>query len=151
MSIRQDYNIGKGNDNMKAKVGEFYRHKFNKYVSKVTKIGRNKVELVTLNCDVAESIDRENFDANYEEVITIYQFRKDIEKAFDFGKVSLMGDTIRVDVDDSRIEFSIPDSQLKVQFSDDVKEAIEVETNIMYFLLEDTFDVITMLASLFTD
>ena len=132
-------------------VGEFYRHKFNKYVSKVTKVGRGRVELETLNSGVTEFIARENFNLNYEPVTTIYQFRKDVENEFDFGKISLMGDTIRVDVDDSRIEFSIYDEQLKVQFTDDIKEAVESDTNIMYFLLEDTFEVITMLASLFTD
>lgn len=133
------------------KVNDFYRHKWNKYVSKITRVGRSEVELVTLNCNVAEKISKDDFYNNYEPVVTVYQFRKDIETAFDFGKVSLMGDTIRVDVDDSRIEFSIPGEQLKVYFSDDVKEAVEADTNIMYFLLEDTFDVITMLASLFTD
>lgn len=134
---------------MKAKVGEFYRHKFNKYVSKVTKVGRNKVELVTLNSNVAEAIDRENFDLNYEEVTTIYQFRKHIEEAFDFGTIKLMGDTIRVDVDDSRLEFSIPNNQLKVQFTDDIKEAVDSETNILRFLIEDVNEVVTMFADLF--
>ena len=134
---------------MKAKVGEFYRHKFNKYVSKVTKVGRNKVELVTLNSNVVESIDRENFDLNYEEVTTIYQFRKHIEEAFDFGDIKLMGDTIRVDVDDSRLEFSIPNNQLKVQFTDDIKDAVDSETNILRFLIEDVNEVITMFADLF--
>ena len=134
---------------MKAKVGEFYRHKFNKYVSKVTKVGRNKVELVTLNSNVTESIDRENFDLNYEEVTTIYQFRKHIEEAFSFGVVRLMGDTVRVDVDDSRIEFSIPNNQLKVQFTDDIKEAVDSETNILRFLIEDVNEVVTMFADLF--
>ena len=63
-----------------------------------------------------------------------------------------MGDTIRIDVDDSRIEFSVSyDNQLKVQFSDDIKEAVDADSNTMYFLLEDTFDVITMIASLFED
>ena len=59
-------------------VGEFYRHKFNKYVSKVTKVGRGRVELETLNSRVTEFIARENFNLNYEPVTTIYQFRKDI-------------------------------------------------------------------------
>lgn len=135
------------------KVNEFYRHKWNKYVSKVVKVTRTNVELVTLNCNVAESISKENFELNYEPVVTIYQFRKTIEEAFSFGNVSLMGDAIRVDVDDSRIEFSVGfnNSRLEVYFTDDVKEAVESDTNTMYFLLEDTFDIINMLASLFTD
>ena len=134
------------------RTGEFYRHRYNHYVSKVTNVGRKSIELETLNCSVAEKIDRENFNLNYEPVVTIYQFRKTIEEAFYFGKTKLMGDTIRIDVDDSRIEFSVSyDNQLKVQFSDDIKEAVDADSNTMYFLLEDTFDVITMIASLFED
>lgn len=132
------------------KVGEFYRNRFNKYVSQITKVGRNEIELVTLHSNTPEKIKREHFDNNYEEIVTVYQFEKDIREAFSFGEVKLMGDTIQVNVDDSRIEFSIT-NQLKVYFSDDIKEAVDSETNIMYFLLEDAFDVINMLASLFTD
>ena len=138
---------------MKAKVNEFYRHKWSKYTSKVTKVGRDYVELVTLKCNVPEKIKKEHFNENYEPTVTIYQFRKDIESAFDFGKVTLMGDTIRVDVDDSRIEFSInyEGDKLKTYLSDDVRDAVESDTNIMYFLIEDTYEVIDLLVSLFTD
>ncbi len=134
---------------MKAKVGEFYRHKWNKYVSKVTNVGLHKVELKTVNSGVSETIAVENFDSNYEPCVTIYQYRETLEDMFSFGKISFMGNTIQVNVDDSRLEFSLADDRMEVQFTDDIKEAVESDTNILSFLIEDADEVITMFADLF--
>ena len=48
------------------KKGEYYRHKWNKYVSKITNVRGDIVELKTVNSSVTETIDRLHFDNNYE-------------------------------------------------------------------------------------
>ena len=61
-----------------------------------------------------------------------------------------MGDTIRVDVDNTRLEFSIDhNNKLKVQYSDDVKDELHFEYNVKRFLLEDVDDVLHLFANLF--
>lgn len=135
---------------MKAKVGEYYRHKWNKYILKVTKVTLHTVELKTVYSGVAESVKVENFDANYEPAITIYQWRKTIKELFSFGDIQLFGDCVRVKVDDTVIDFSIDkDNMLTICFTDDIKEAVEAETNVLRFLIEDADDVIQSFADLF--
>lgn len=135
---------------MRAKVGEYYRHKWNKYISKVTKVSLHTVELKTVYSGVTDVINVEHFDMNYEPAVTIYQWRNTFDKLFSFGDIQLFGDCIRVKVDDTVIDFSIKDNnRLVVCFTDDVKEAVESETNILRFLIEDADEVITMFADLF--
>ena len=132
------------------KKGEYYRHKWNKYVSRITDVKRDKVQLEIINSGVVETIRKENFEDNYTPCTTIYDWECEIQRAFPFGVIKLMGDTIRVDVDDSRIEFSIDyNGMLKAQYSDDIKEAIDTEYNVTRFLLEDANDVIELFANLF--
>ena len=66
---------------------EFYRHKWNKYVVKIVNVTRKQVEMLTVNSGVAETIDRENFDDNYELCNDIYKWRETIEELFSFGKI----------------------------------------------------------------
>lgn len=135
---------------MKAKVGEYYRHKWNKYVSKVTKVSLYTVELKSVYSGVSESIKVENFDMNFEPAITIYQWRNTFEKLFSFADIQLFGECVRIKVDDTVVDFSIKNNdRLVVCFTDDIKEAVESETNILRFLLEDADEVITMFADLF--
>lgn len=131
------------------KKGEYYRHKWNKYVSKITNIRGDIVELKTINSEVTETIDRQHFDSNYEPCATIYQWRKTIESAFANCEIHLMGDCVRVNCDTTIVDFSISDDILVVCFTDDVKEAVESDTNILRFLIEDADEVITMFAELF--
>lgn len=131
------------------KVNEFYRHKWNKYVVKVTKVSLHNVELKTVYSGVTEAIAVENFDLNYEPCETIYKWRETIDELFSFAKIKFMGNSIRIDADDSQIEFSIEDDMLAVQFTDDIKEAVESDTNLLRFLLEDADEVILMFANLF--
>lgn len=134
------------------KKNEFYRHKWNKYVAKITDVKRDRVELKTVNSGVTETISKENFDLNYVPCVTIHEWRNTISDVFSFGDVLLMGDTVRVKVDDTIVDFSIDSSnQFAVCFTDDVKEAIEADSNIMRFLLEDADEVIDMFADLFTE
>ena len=135
---------------MKVKVGEYYRHKWNKYILKVTKVSLHTVELKTVYSGVFESVKIENFDMNYEPAITIYQWRKTIKELFSFGEIQLFGDCVRVKVDDTIIDFSInADKMLTVCFTDDVKEAVDADINILRFLIEDADDVIQSFADLF--
>lgn len=131
------------------KVNEFYRHKWNKYVSKVTKVGLYDVELKTVYSGVTEKIAIENFYLNYDPCETIYKWRETIEELFSFAKIRFMGNAIRINADESEIEFSIEDDMLVTQFTDDIKEAVESETNLLRFLLEDADEVILMFANLF--
>lgn len=138
------------------KVGEFYKSIYNHYVSKVTKVWRNVVTLENRQ-GVTDEISVDNFDANWKRCVTIYEYRDEIEKAFGNctanNNVVMRGDAVVVTVDDpaepSVIAFGIVNNMLRVQFTDDVKEAVEADSNIMEFLLEDAFDVITMFADLF--
>ena len=106
--------------------------------------------MLSVNSGVAETIDRENFDDNYELCNDIYKWRETIEELFSFGKIRFMGPAVKVIVDASWLEFSIGqyNNLLSVQFSDDIKEAIEAEYNIMDFLISDTDEVIHMFADL---
>lgn len=133
------------------KKNEYYRHKWNKYVVKIIDVRRTDVEMKTVSSGVVETISKENFDMNYELCTDIYKWKDTIEELFNFGKVSCMGPAVKVVVDDSWLEFSIGQYSdlLAVQFSDDIKEAVESEYNIMEFLVDDADEVIHMFADLF--
>lgn len=138
------------------RVNDYYRHKWNKYISKITNVTRNNVELVAINSGVAETINKENFGLNYEPVLTIYQWRKDIEQIYSFAtKILFVGDTIQVTVDDSRIDFrltnNLNDQRLIAHFTDDLKEAMELYSNTLEFLVEDAEEAIKLFAELFEE
>ena len=117
------------------KVNEFYRHKWNKYVSKIVKVGSKYVELITLNCDVPEKILKEHFDNNYVPCTTIYDFRTTVETAFEGAEVLFMGECIRVNIDGECIEFSIDhNNMLKVYVSDTIRDALSLTYNVTRFL-----------------
>lgn len=135
---------------MKAKVGEYYRHRWNKYVSKVTKVTRSNVTLKVVNSGVTEYIHTDNFDMNYTPCTTIYQWRDTIEDLFKSCEVWLMGDTIRVAKDTTIIYFCIDiKNRLSVSYTDDIKKLIDAESNMLKFLIEDADEVIPMFADLF--
>lgn len=142
---------------MKARIGKYYRSKFNHYVAKVIDVNMRTITMETINANVIETIARENFDENWIPCTTIYDFRNTIRECFaredDYETtITLMGDTIRVDIDDEIITFSIDhNDMLKVYCTDEVRDALSLEYNITRFLLEDTFDVINVIASLFKD
>lgn len=137
------------------KANEYYRHKWNKYVSKVTNVKRDKVELTVVNSGVAEVIAKDDFELNYEPVLTIYQWRKDIEELYPFAKILFVGDTIQITVDDSRIDFRLTNNlnnqRLIAHFTDDLKEAMELTTNTLEFLVEDAEEAIKLFAELFEE
>lgn len=137
------------------KQNEFYRHKWNHYVSKVTKVTNHKIELTVVNSGVSETIDRESFELNYEPVLTIYQWRKTIEDLYPFADIVFRGDTIQVSVDDSRIDFRLTNNlnnqRLIAHFTDDLKEVMELYSNTLEFLLEDADDAIKLFAELFEE
>lgn len=140
---------------MKAKVGEYYRHRWNKYVSKVTAVKRGQVELTVVNSGVVESVSTDNFELNYEPVLTIYQWRKTIEDVYSFANVLFRGDTIVVEVDDSRIDFRLTNNlnnqRLIAHFTDDLKEAMDLYSNTLEFLIEDADEAIRLFAELFEE
>lgn len=132
------------------KVGEFYKSIYNHYVSKVTKVWRNVVTLENRQ-GVTDEISVDNFDANWKRCVTIYEYRDELQKAFSHvnATMCMRGDAVVIQIDDSQLAFGIVNDMLRVMFTDDVKEAVEADSNIMEFLLEDAFDVITMFADLF--
>lgn len=143
---------------MKVKKGEFYRNKWNKYVSKVIGVNSTTVTLGTINDGVIETQSIVDFGNNWTPCTTIYQFKETIAKCFErdddyeSAVITLMGDTIRVDIDDEIIEFSIDhNDMLKVFCTDEVRDALSLEQNITRFLLDDTAEVINVIASLFKD
>lgn len=132
------------------KKGEFYRSKWNKYVVRVTDVKWDYVELMSILSKTTERIKKENFDMNFESCDTIYKWRQTIESAFSFGEIQLIGDAVRVKVDTTIIDFSIDvNDMLVVSFTDDIKEAVESDKNILRFLIEDADEVISMFADLF--
>lgn len=131
------------------KVGEYYFHKFNKYVEKITKIG-STIELISVN-GVTSKIKLENFSDNYVKCGSIYEYKTTIEKAFSHGHIDYFADGVRVDIDDERITFSLEDDMLKVEMTDEVRDALNLEYNITYFYIKDVFEVINTIASLFED
>lgn len=137
------------------KTNEYYRHKWNKYVSKVTNVKRDKVELTVVNSGVAEVIAKNDFELNYESVLTIYQWRKTIEALYPFAEILFVGDTIQINVEDSRIDFrltnNLSNQRLIARFTDDLKEAMDLYTNTLEFLVEDAEEAIKLFAELFED
>lgn len=133
---------------MKAKVGEYYRHKWNKYVSKVTAVKRGHVELTTVNSGVSEYIHTDNFDMNYEPCVTIYQWRKTIESAFTNCEIHLMGDCVRANKDTTIIDFSISNDRLTVCVTDDIKKLMGAEHNIFRYNLDEADEIINLFANL---
>lgn len=132
---------------MKAKVGEYYRHKWNKYISKVIAIKKGHVELITLNSGVSEYIHIDNFDMNYEPCNTIYELRPLIESSFSFSEIQTFVDCVRIKVNNTVIDFSIDyNNRFTVCFTDDVKHRINAEKNVLKFLLDDADEVISMFA-----
>lgn len=134
------------------KRGEYYRHKWNKYVVKVTDIGRKQIHLNIVSSGVEEVIATENFEANYTPCVSIHQWRTTIDEMFSFAdKIVALGNTIRMKCDESVIDFSMSDENLTLCFTDDIKEAVEADTNTMRFLLEDADTVLEMFADLFVE
>ena len=131
------------------KVGEYYFHKYNKYVERITKIG-STIELISVN-GVTSKIKLENFSENYTKCGSIYEYKNTIEKAFSHGRTEYFADGIRVDIDDEQITFSLDDDMLKVDMTDEVKDALNLQYNITYFYLNDIFEIINTIASLFED
>lgn len=132
------------------KTGEFYKSIYNHYVAKVTKVTRNEVTLENKD-GVAETVKLENFDANWKRCATIYEFKSTIDEAFNHVEHTtvMRGDCINVTVDEDYVSFSIVNNMLRIEVSDDVKDALEIEYNIEDFLLEDALDVINTVGSLF--
>ena len=136
------------------KKGEYYRHKWNKYVSKIIDMKHTYIELKTINSGVTEFIHPEYFNQNYTPCITIYHWQDTIKDIYDFAdEVIARGDTIRVRVNDSILDFSVNDVQdeFKVYCSDDIKEAYELDYNVTRFLLEDADEIIPMFADFFIE
>ena len=132
------------------KTGEYYKHKWNKYISKITGVKRNKIELVIINSGVKEEISIENFNLNYVPCKTIHDWRKVIDEAFPNTEICAYGDAIRVKINDSILDFSLTydETQLTACYTDDIKEIIEADTNILRFSLEDANEIINMFAEL---
>ena len=132
------------------KTGEFYRSIYNHYVSKVTKVGRHEVILENKQ-GVADKIDIENFDTNWRRCITIYEYRDTIADAFKHVnyQMLLIGECVKVTVDEDFVMFSIANNMLRIQVSDDVRDALDLKYNVADFLMEDVLDVIYTIGSLF--
>lgn len=130
------------------KKGEYYRHKWNKYVSKIISIHGDAIELKTINSGVTETIDRQHFNNNYEPCITIYQWRKTIESAFADCEIHLMGDCVRANKDTTIIDFSISNDKLVVCVTDDIKKLMGIEHNLLRYDIDDAEEIINSFASL---
>ena len=136
---------------MNAKVGEYYKHKWNKYVARVTKVSLRCVDLIVINSGVHDVIAIENFDLNYEPCTTIFKWLKKIEELYMCEEVLTFMDAIRCKDGNTVIDFSVNDDMLVVCFTDDVKEILEADSNVMRFLLEDADEVIEMFADFFEE
>lgn len=140
--------LRKGEESMK--VGEFYKSIYNHYVSKVVKVDKAEITLENMQ-GVTDVVAIDNFDANWKRCATIYEFRNAIDEAFEHVEhtTTFVGETVKVVVDEDYVHFSIEDDMLKLEVSDDVKDALELDYNIGEFLLEDALQVINTVGSLF--
>ena len=131
------------------KKGEFYFHKFNKYVEQVTKVG-SVIEMQNI-MGVKSTIKAEHFNDNYKKCNSIYEYKNTIAERFKRGTIQYFADGIKVDIDDERIIFSIDEDNLKIDVTDEVKDALNLEYNITMFLVRDIFEVINTIADLFEE
>ena len=133
------------------KVGDYYYHKFNKYVERITKITPKEIELKNIDM-ITTVIKSEYFNDNYMKCNPIYNYVETIVRAFKKAKFKFDQSYIRVDPDpDNFIAFGIVNNQLRVVMSEEVYTALELEDSIEDFLLDDAEEVINMIADLFEE
>lgn len=131
------------------KTGEYYKSKWNGYVSKITNIYLDKIILKDVFTGIVDEVAITNFKMNWEPCISVYQWSDLFETLFTNQQIMYFSDTIKIKDDTSLVEFSIDDNMLMVSFTDDVKEVVDSDSNTMRFLIDDANEVIEMFAELF--
>lgn len=136
------------------KVGEFYRNRFNHYVSQVTKVTDKVVTLTNIQ-GVSDDVKLENFHTNWSKANSIYQFETTIRSKFpsDFYLIKTE-DSITVKSDDYEVpvsvEFSVDEGMdgtlVWLTMTDSIRDLIEVDDNVVAYHIEDMLDVISMIA-----
>lgn len=145
------------------KVGEFYRNRFNHYVSQVTNV-TDKVVTLTNVQGVSDNVKLENFRTNWSEVHSILQFETTIRNQFpDYFKIKYDSneDTIVAEYDFKdigfdnevpyRIEFSIKNTNMiseefYISISDNLKSVFGWQYSDMRYEIENALDAICMIA-----
>lgn len=138
-------------------VGEFYRNRFNHYVSQVTNVTDKIVTLTNIQ-GVSDCVRIENFHTNWSKVNNIFQFETTIRNQFpdDFTiKYSANGESIIAEYEYGNLlysaEFSIQNlgecnERFCVLVTDALKALLGLYSNSMDYKLEDALDAICMIA-----
>jgi hypothetical protein len=132
------------------KVGEFYRNRFNHYISQVTNV-TDKVVTLTNVQGVSDNVKLENFHTNWSEVNSVYQFETTIRSMFpndfkfikDDDALTVYSEAYEVPVS---MTFSIEDDYFWITMSDCIMGLLEVDYNSVAYNIEDALEVIYMIA-----
>lgn len=132
------------------KVGEFYRNRFNHYISQVTNV-TDKVVTLTNVQGVSDNVKLENFHTNWSEVNSVYQFETTIRSMFpndfkfikDDDALTVYSEEYEVPVS---MTFSIEDDYFWITMSDCIMGLLEVDYNSVAYNIEDALEVIYMIA-----
>jgi hypothetical protein len=132
------------------KVGEFYRNRFNHYISQVTNVTDSIVTLTNVQ-GVSDNVKLENFHTNWSEVNSVYQFETTIRSMFpndfkfikDDDALTVYSEAYEVPVS---MTFSIEDDYFWITMSDCIMGLLEVDYNSVAYNIEDALEVIYMIA-----
>ena len=132
------------------KVGEFYRNRFNHYVSQVTEVTDKYVVLTNVQ-GVSDKVKVEHFPTNWSRVSKIHQFEHTIKSKFPKDFTYTIEDDFIVAESDAyevpvSIRFSEDGTLIWLTVSDFVMGILEVDGNTVAYHLEDALDVINMIA-----
>lgn len=142
------------------KVGEFYRNRFNHYVSQVTEITDKYVILTNIQ-DVSDKVKLENFKTNWSLVTDIRQFETTIRNKFpDYFNIYYKNNDLIAEYDFkdlgyddmlSKVVFSIINpgelnEALSVIVSEDLRVVLKWNSDNKIYKVADALDVICMIA-----
>ena len=129
-------------------VGDVYRSKWNKYTAKIVSINPSTVVLENKQ-GVKESVAVNNFELNWQPY-DINAYASIIKEAFEPHNITTT-DNYYIVVDNWQISFRIIDDELSVNFSDTVKNKLDLSSNTLSFKLCDAEEVIYMIADLISE
>ena len=129
-------------------VGDLYRSKWNKYTAKIVSINPSTIVLENKQ-GVKESVAVNNFELNWQPC-DINAYASIIKEAFESHNITTT-DNYYIVVDNWQISFRIIDDELSVNFSDTVKNKLDLSSNTLSFKLCDAEEVIYMIADLISE
>ena len=127
-------------------VGDLYRSKWNKYTAKIVSINPSTIVLENKQ-GVKESVAVNNFELNWQPC-DINACASIIKEAFTSHRITIDDSIV---IDNWQIVFRIIDDELSVNFSDAIKNKLDLSSNTLSFKLCDAEEVIYMIADLISE